>query len=99
MSPKPGFRAWSGLACAWKSGGITSPPTMRALEWGHFFGAPTLLPHALARRWIIAPYRWNLALTERYIRRYARPEPHPAGTFTFYVARHHEPSHYNRRIE
>ena len=64
-----------------------SPQAMRVLEWGHFFGAPTLLPHALANRWIIAPYRWNLTLTERYIRPYAQPAPHPAGTFTFYVAR------------
>ena len=64
-----------------------SPQAMRALEWGHYFGAPTLLPHALFRRWIIVPTRWNLALTLRLVRKYAVPEPHPQGTFTFYVAR------------
>ncbi len=64
-----------------------SPQAMRALEWGHYFGAPTLLPHALFRRWIIVPARWNLALTLRLVRKYAVPEPHPQGTFTFYVAR------------
>ena len=64
-----------------------SPQAMHALEWGHYFGAPTLLPHALFRRWIIAPARWNLALTMRLVRKYAVPEPHPQGTFTFYVAR------------
>jgi ubiquinone/menaquinone biosynthesis C-methylase UbiE len=64
-----------------------SPAAMRMLEWGHYFGAPSLLPHAISGRWIIAPWRWNLALTERIVRPYAATEPHPQGTFTFYVAR------------
>jgi len=64
-----------------------SPQAMHALEWGHYFGAPTLVPHALFRRWIIVPARWNLVLTMRLVRKYAVPEPHPQGTFTFYVAR------------
>jgi SAM-dependent methyltransferase len=64
-----------------------SPQAMRALEWGHYFGAPTLLPHALTGRWIIVPAHWNLALTEWIVQRYAVAEPHPQGTFTFYVAR------------
>lgn len=63
-----------------------SPQAMRVLEWGHYFGAPTLLPHAIIRRWIIAPARWNLALTERFVRKYAQPVPDPEGTFTFYIA-------------
>ena len=67
-----------------------SPEAMRTLEWGHYWGAPTLLPHLLLKRWIIAPTRWNLALTERYVRRFARPEPHPQGTFTFYVCERKE---------
>ncbi len=64
-----------------------SPGAMRVLEWGHYFGAPTLLPHALTGRWIIAPQRWNLALTERFVRRYAQPVADEHGVFTFYVAR------------
>ena len=64
-----------------------SPSAMRILEWGHYFGAPTLLPHALTGRWIIAPARWNLALTERLVRPHVAAKPHPEGTFTFYVAR------------
>ena len=60
---------------------------MRALEWGHYIGAPTLLPHALSKRWIIAPYRWNLAITERYVRQFTDPASDPEGTFTFYIAR------------
>ena len=64
-----------------------SPRAMRVLEWGHYFGIPTLLPHLLTGRWILVPERWNLTLTERIVRPYAQIEPHPQGTFTFYVAR------------
>jgi len=64
-----------------------SPQAMRTLEWGHYFGAPTLLPHALFGRWIIVPQRWNLALTERIVRPHAQSVPNQQGTFTFYVAR------------
>lgn len=63
-----------------------SPQAMRMLELGHYFGVPTLLPHALTGRWILAPYRWNLALTERLVRRHVRAEAHPQGAFTFYIA-------------
>ncbi len=62
-----------------------SPQAMRILEWGHYFGAPTLLPHAIGGRWIIAPWRWNLFVTERLVRRYAVAQPDLQGTFTFYV--------------
>jgi SAM-dependent methyltransferase len=64
-----------------------SPAAMRTLEWGHYFGVPTLLPHAISRNWIIAPWRWNLFLTERLVRRHAVAQPDSNGTFTFYVAR------------
>lgn len=64
-----------------------SPQAMRALEWGHYFGAPTLLPHAVSKKWIIAPWKWNLFLTEQYVRKYTIAQPHPEGTFTFYIAR------------
>jgi ubiquinone/menaquinone biosynthesis C-methylase UbiE len=63
-----------------------SPEALRVLEWGHYFGLPTLLPHFLARRWILAPTHWNLAITDRLIRPYATTEPHPRGTYTFFVA-------------
>jgi hypothetical protein len=62
------------------------PEALHVMEWGHYFGAPTLLPHALTGRWILVPERWNLALTERLIRPYAQSVAHPQGTFTFYVA-------------
>ena len=63
------------------------PEALRALEWGHYFGAPTLLARALTGRWILAPTRWNLAITHRLVERYSKPVPDPHGTFTFYVAR------------
>ena len=63
-----------------------SPQAMRTLEWGHYLGAPTLLPHAISKHWIIAPWRWNLFLTERLVRQHAIAKPDPQGTFTFYVA-------------
>jgi len=64
-----------------------SPAAMRVLEWGHYFGAPTLLPHLLTGKWLISRARWNLSLTERFVRKYASPEPVDDGAFTFYVTR------------
>jgi SAM-dependent methyltransferase len=64
-----------------------SPAAMCVLEWGHYFGLPSLVAKKLTGRWIIVPARWNLWLTERFVRRYASPEPVDDGTFTFYVAR------------
>jgi hypothetical protein len=41
----------------------------------------------LTGKWIIRGARWNLWLTERFVRKYASPEPVDDGTFTFYIAR------------
>jgi 8-oxo-dGTP pyrophosphatase MutT (NUDIX family) len=64
-----------------------SPAALVMLEWGHYFGGPTLLTKKLFGRWIVAPTRWNLALTERLVRPFARTEPLPNGTYTFFIAR------------
>jgi SAM-dependent methyltransferase len=64
-----------------------SPQALHMLEWGHYLGSPTLLPHALTKRWIIAPWHWNLFLTERLVKRHVLAQPNPQGTYTFYVAR------------
>jgi SAM-dependent methyltransferase len=64
-----------------------SPQAMRALEWGHYFGAPSLLPRLITGRWLWVRQRWNLELTARLVRPYVDRDPHPQGTFTFYVAR------------
>jgi SAM-dependent methyltransferase len=64
-----------------------SPAALHALEWGHYFGAPCLLPRWLLGRWILAPTRWNLRLTERMTRRYYLEMPGPQGTYSYYLAR------------
>jgi hypothetical protein len=64
-----------------------SPQAMRVMEWGHYFGTPSLLAHTLTRRWIIAPWHWNLYFTEQLVRKYTHAQQDPQGTFTFYVAR------------
>ncbi len=63
-----------------------SPESMRVLEWGHYLGAPSLLPKWLLGRWLISESNWNLALVEKLLRPYAHTEPHPRGTYTFFVA-------------
>jgi SAM-dependent methyltransferase len=65
-----------------------SPAALHTLEWGHYFGLPSLICHAITRRWILVPRRWNLALTHRLVHRYYDEHPYRQdGTYTFYVAR------------
>lgn len=64
-----------------------SPSAMRVLEWGHYFGAPSVVARVLTGKWIISRTKWNLSLTERFVRKYASPEPVEDGAFTFYVAK------------
>ncbi len=67
-----------------------SPAALRVLEWGHYFGAPCLLPRRLIGRWIVAPTRWNLWLTDRLIRRYYDEAPSSDGICTFFIARRND---------
>jgi len=64
-----------------------SPAAMRVLEWGHYFGVPSLLARMLTGKWILSPTRWNLQLTMKFVAKYASTEPAADGTFTFYIAR------------
>lgn len=64
-----------------------SPSAMRVLEWGHYFGLPSVVARVLTGRWIISRTKWNLSLTESYVKKYASPDPVANGTFTFYIAR------------
>ena len=64
-----------------------SPSAMRVLEWGHYFGLPSLVAKKLTGKWIVAPTKWNLWLTEHLVRQYASVKPVEDGTFTFYIAR------------
>jgi SAM-dependent methyltransferase len=63
------------------------PRALRALEWGHYFGVPSLVARKLTGRWILWPSRLNLGLTERFVRRYYREPLAGDGTYTLYVAR------------
>jgi SAM-dependent methyltransferase len=64
-----------------------SPAALHVLEWGHYFGAPCILPRVVTGRWIIAPARWNLWLTDRLVRRYYQEQPSEHGTYSFYLVR------------
>ncbi|MGH2625709.1 MAG: class I SAM-dependent methyltransferase [Anaerolineales bacterium] len=64
-----------------------SPTALRVLEWGHYLGLPSLLARRATGRWILAPARWSLWLTETLLRRYDDASARPDGTFTFYLAR------------
>ncbi len=57
-----------------------------ALDLGHYTGVPSLLAKKLSGRWILVPQRWNLALTERWLRPlYEEPLPE-VGAYLFFVA-------------
>ncbi len=64
-----------------------SPAALAALEWGHYFGAPCLLPHTIFGRWILMPTRWNLKWTEKYVRKFDDPAPREDGTYSYFLAR------------
>jgi SAM-dependent methyltransferase len=64
-----------------------SEQALHALEVGHIFGIPSLLLHALTRRWIIAPWRSSLYLTERWLRPLFEESPNSEGTMLLFVAR------------
>lgn len=57
-----------------------------ALDLGHYLGVPSLVAKKLFGRWILAPARWNLGLTERWLRPlYDEPCSEP-GAYLFFVA-------------
>jgi SAM-dependent methyltransferase len=63
-----------------------SEQALHALEVGHYLGLPSLLAKKLFGRWILAPARWNLALTHRWLRPlYEEPLPR-VGAYLFVVA-------------
>ena len=72
-----------------------SPSALAALEWGHYFGLPSAICKFLFGRWIVAPWRWNLWLTQALLRGYYNEEvPQDRGAYTFYATRRAaRPSH------
>ncbi len=65
-----------------------SPAALFTLEWGHYLGLPSLLSRWLSGRWILVPTPWNLAFTERLVRRYyEEPSQRDDGAYTFFIVR------------
>ena len=63
-----------------------SPDALGVLEWGHYFGVPSLVAKSLTGRWILAPTRWNLGWLEKLLRPYyLEPKEQPRGSYSFYV--------------
>jgi len=63
-----------------------SQGALATLEWGHYFGAPSVVTKKMFGRWIVAPTRANLWLTDKLVRRYY-DEPLPAqGAYLFFIA-------------
>lgn len=65
-----------------------SPAALQVLEWGHYFGLPSLVSQKLFKKWILLPARWNLAATTALVKPYydeARQQEQ--GAYSFYVTR------------
>ena len=63
-----------------------SAEALHVLEWGHYFGLPSLMSHFLLRRWIIVPQKWNLLFTEALTRKYYEEEStQEKGSYSFYI--------------
>jgi len=65
-----------------------SPSALRTLEWGHYFGTPSLLSKALTGRWVLSRTTWNLAITHRLVQKsYQEAYQQVDGVYTFYITR------------
>jgi len=61
---------------------------LRVLEWGHYFGLPSLLTRLLWGRWIVAPWKWSLFFTRLItIKAYNEASIQAEGVYTFYITR------------
>jgi SAM-dependent methyltransferase len=63
-----------------------SEQALHALEFGHFLGVPSLISKKLFGRWILAPTRWNLCLTEHCLRPLYEESLPEVGAYLFLVA-------------
>jgi SAM-dependent methyltransferase len=64
-----------------------SPQSLAVLEWGHYFGLPSLIVRKLFGRWVLVPARWNLAWIYHLLRPYAGTAASEQGVYTFYITR------------
>lgn len=64
-----------------------TPEALGIVEWGHYFGLPSLISRWLTGRWVISPTRWNLFLTRRLVSPYYEQEAITEnGVYTFFIA-------------
>ena len=63
------------------------PDALAMLEWGHYFGLPSLITRKLLGRWILVPEYWNLMPVYRWLQPYAKAVASDNGVCTFYIAR------------
>ena len=64
-----------------------SPRALAVLEWGHYFGLPSLICNLLFKRWILVPQKWNLFLTQRIVIGPFKEVPfQPQGAYSFFIA-------------
>jgi len=65
-----------------------SPRALHVLEWGHYFGLPSLLSRLLWGRWIVAPWKWSLFFTRLItLKAYNEASIQAEGVYTFYITR------------
>lgn len=65
-----------------------SPAALRKLEWGHYFGLPSLISKVLTGRWVLSPTSWNLAFTRWLVQdSYNEAGEQELGVYTFYLCR------------
>jgi len=63
-----------------------SPEALATLEWGHYFGLPSLLIHFVTRRWHFTSAYWNFAPIMTFLRKYYNePVPQAKGAYTFFI--------------
>ena len=64
-----------------------SPKALAVLEWGHYFGLPSLICYVLFKRWIIVPTKWNLFLAHQIVSNSFHEDPvQPQGAYSFFIA-------------
>ncbi len=64
-----------------------SPEALACLEWGHYFGLPSLFSRKIFGRWNLAEKKWNFILLEPSLRKiYINEKPCSNGAYSFYIA-------------
>lgn len=65
-----------------------SPAATKVLEWGHYFGLPSLILHFFTRKWILFATHWNLDWLVNMLKKYYNEDrDQPEGSYSFYIVR------------